>query len=107
MLDLLALAKPLAPVRFPNGREVPCRPLDAEGWEKVRRAQLTGDGNDAMAAIRACLPDATDADLTTLGIEDVGVIIQYAARQILLAQEALGNSTGGGEVATPTPPSNR
>lgn len=104
MLDLLALAKPLEPVKLPNGRVLSCRPLDATGWELVKQAQQTGDGATAMAALKACLPDATDADLETLGIEDIGVIIQYAARQILLAQDTLGNSPGGA-AATPTPPS--
>lgn len=104
MLDLLAMAKPLEPIKLPNGRVYPARPLDAEGWELVRKAQATGDGADALAALRAIMPGVTDEDLATLGVEDVSVLVQYAARQIKLGLDALGNSPGGGETP-PTPPS--
>lgn len=104
MLDLVARAKPLEPIRFPNGRELAARPLDADGWELVRAAQRNQDAASMLAAVKYVVPDATDDDLNVLGIEDFGAILTYAARQIVEALDTVGNSAGTGTTST-SPPS--
>lgn len=106
MLDLLALATPLEPVKLPNGRELAARPLDAEGWELLRTIEQSGDDAQALALLQRILPDATDADLSSLGIEDVQTLMLYAARKIRLGFAAVGNSSGAGAGSSslPSPP---
>lgn len=106
MLDLVAIAAPLEPIRFPNGREFAARPLDAAGWELAREVQRTQDPEQALALLKRCVPDATDEDLASLGNADGLVIVKYCARQVDLAMEALGNSRGAMTESTspPSPP---
>lgn len=104
MLDLLALAKPLEPVKLPNGRVLDARPLDAEGWELLRAVEKSGDEAQAVALLRRILPDLTDDDLVSLGVEDIGVLVLYAARKIHQGLAVVGNSAGTGTAST-SPPS--
>ena len=104
MLDLLALAKPLEPVKLPNGRVLAARPLDAAGWELLRKIESTGDASQGVELLRRVLPDVTDDDLATLGIEDVPNILFYCARKIQAGFDAVGNSPGTAAANT-SPPS--
>lgn len=100
-VDLLALATPLEPVRLPNGSEHAVVPLDAVGWQLLRAVQEERDDAKAVALLRRCLPTASDRDLESLGIEDVGTLLVYAARKVQLASDAVGNSRGGTAPSTP------
>ena len=105
MLDLLALATPLEPVKFPNGRVFEVRPLDAVGWEMMRTATESASDGDALALLTRCVPDATPDDMATLGIEDVQHLLLYATRKVRFAADAVKNSSGEAEPATaPTSP---
>lgn len=105
MLDLLALATPLEPVQFPNGRVFPVRPLDAIGWEMLRTATASGSDGDALATLRRCVPDATDDDFVSLGIEDVQNLLLYATRKVRFVSDAIKNSSGeAAPIVAPTSP---
>jgi hypothetical protein len=94
MLDLVKLATPLEPVRFPSGRVSEARPLDAEGWAMLRELQQTKDNAGAVLLLKRCCPDVTDEDIATLGTEDVSKIVLYCARQITVAEQIVGESSG-------------
>lgn len=104
MLDLLARARPLEPVTLPDGAVLTVRALNADGWELYRTVQRTQSDTDALALLRHILPDATDANLESLGAEDVATLFLYAARKIHLVLDAVGNSSGT-SAASHSPPS--
>src|SRR4051812_7565430 len=106
VIDLVAIAKPLPKVRFPNGSEHQLVPFNAVTWKKFRAMQATTDpaerGALVLEVLRCCVPSATDDDVVTLGLrEDAEAIIAACTRHVDLAERALGNSeSAGGEEAS-------
>jgi hypothetical protein len=86
VVDLVALARPLPAVRFPNGSEHQLRAFDAAAWKVFREGQATPDVNvrnaKGVELLRMCAPTASDDDLTSLGAEDMGYIFATCARQV-------------------------
>jgi hypothetical protein len=94
MINVLKLSTPLDTMEFPDGSVQRAVALDAEGWALFRQLQKTPDNEGGLRLLRRCFPDATDENIGSLGFEDVPKLILYCARQIVIAEQIVGESSG-------------
>jgi len=103
---LADLEAPLEPVQFPNGKVFAVRALDAAGYEMLAHVQAHPEDNDAaVALLKRCVPDATDADLATVVSDSgrmVAGLLAHVARKLNLVMAHLKNPSAPG--TTPLPP---
>lgn len=108
MLDLVKLAEPLEPVKFPDGSVHAVHPLDALGWELLRAFEVSGDEAQGVQLLHLIVPTATATQLASLGIGDAPRIMLYATRKIALVEDALKNPSGEAapdpSTSPPSPP---
>ena len=100
-LDLAAFARPVPPVRFPNGNVRPLVPFSAESYALFREAKEQTDvreaGVRAMELLRRAIPEATAEDWATLDEEGrmAAAIMGAATNRLnvaLAAIETMGNA---------------
>lgn len=107
-VDLLAIAKPLPRVRFPNGTEHQAVAFDAIAYRLLGEAEKLTDplerAHRGLELLQRCYPSAQLDDFASLGMEDATQLLTIAKRQIDLTI-ALGNGSGVVQTVSDSPDS--
>lgn len=105
-LDLLGLRKPAPFVRLPNGARFQLKYLDAAGFQLLRAFEADSGNVEKLAALlKECLPGASDADLDSLGVQDIQRILGKAQDKLELVEAVLKNGERGDGRSLPSPQS--